>query len=522
VIESIVTNGVKSESATPSDIELLRAGASAPEAQPRVGTELMKGDWIKTKDDDQVLLRVKYGEEESDDLVLLDPNSHVNIGSVCAVAGRILAWVSSRFRLCTSWGTLGVSGTEFEVEVRPSGELTVVVYEGQVSLDQNTISVDPANPTRSSNAAAVPAEAPSPTPSPGAVVGEAFARVVRKETISTGKALKIEADGRVQTTDFSPDKRAEGIDRWSNQIIKASQKPAHVTKGYLNYSDDQRAEKFKQARREALLEDSSKGYLDMAQALNDWDSGAAAEKSLSKVKEAPVRESPEFMVNEAEAQRLQGNLSKATIQIDRAIKKHPGYAPAFYVSGKVSETKAATDPANKVNDLEAAKTSFRKALQNDSGKSQINAKAVEADLDKTIDILGKDALNKGAWFSLGHQWFTRDKAKWVSYTGTASLNVADTHLSGKAVLYIYGNQFKLKTAEKIYTGTITGTPHSGATSFAMAFDDLSPQNQVKGDVVISVIGTKTGNGIVLQSLPHQAASFSFKSQPAGGFGGLFR
>lgn len=513
VIESIVANGVKSDTARDSDVQLQWSWESAPDAEVKVGTVLQKGDWIGTKDDDQVVLRVRYDGKDSDDLVFLDPRSHVTIGSVCTTAGRILLWVSSRFRLCTTWGTLGVSGTEFEVEVKEN-ELTVIVYEGAVSLDQ-TRRVESAMTTPAVAATPVPVEAGSPKPSPPAVVlGEAFAEV--REIVPAGKALKVQADGRAQSSDLMASEMVAGVDRWSDQIIKTSQKKGVVTKGFVNYSEDQRALAFKQARREALVEKSDKGYLDMAQALNDWDNGAAAEKSLSKVTAAPLRETQEFMVNVAESQRLQGNLSEATAQIDKTIMKHPGYAPAFYVSAKVSETKAATDPSNKVNDLEAAKTSFRKALQSDSGKSQINAKAVEADLDKTIDILGKDALIKGSWFTSGHQWFTREPTKWVNYTGTTSLDVGGTHVTGKAVLYVFGNQFKLKTTEKIYTGTITGTPRSGATSFAMAFDDLSPQNKIKGNVVISVIGTKTGNGIVLQSLRGQRVSFVFKSQ-AGGY-----
>ena len=53
---------MKSESASSSDIELVRAGASAPEANVRVGTELRTGDTIATKEEDQVVLRVPNKE----------------------------------------------------------------------------------------------------------------------------------------------------------------------------------------------------------------------------------------------------------------------------------------------------------------------------------------------------------------------------------------------------------------------------------------------------------------------------
>jgi tetratricopeptide (TPR) repeat protein len=516
VIDSIVAGGEKVDKADADHIEVMRSGTTVAETEVRVGTVLLKGDTITTKHEkDQVVLRVRYDDEVSDDLIFLDPGSKVSIGSICLDSGRLLAWAGSRFRLCSSWGVLGVSGTEFEVEVKPAEEFTVVVYEGTVNLAPGTTSVQSPTPTPEVVVSPVPAEAafPKPSPSPRVLIGEAWSAV--RETIPTGTKLTIIAKEPAQVSELPRAEQETEIDRWSEQIIKTSRKKGVVTKGFVNYSEGQRALAFKQARREALVDKSDKGYLDMAQALNDWDNGAAAEKSLSKVKDiGTLRTSPEFMVNVAESQRLLGNLSEATAQIDKAITKHPGYAPAFYVSAKVSESRAATNPANKVNDLEAAKTSFRKALQNDSGRSQINAKAVEADLDKTIDILGKDALIKGSWFTLGQQWFTRELTKWVSYTGTTSLDVGGTHVTGKAVLYVFGNQFKLKTAEKIYTGKITGTPRSGATSFAMAFDDLSPQNE-KGNVVISVIGTKTGNGIVLQSVRGQRESFVFKSQPGG-------
>ncbi len=86
VIDSMVVNGLKSDTATPSDIELLRAGASTPEATVGVGNELRVGDKISTKEDDQLVLRIPNSETGTDDLVFLDPQSEVGIGSVCAIA----------------------------------------------------------------------------------------------------------------------------------------------------------------------------------------------------------------------------------------------------------------------------------------------------------------------------------------------------------------------------------------------------------------------------------------------------
>jgi hypothetical protein len=496
LIDSIVVNGVKADTASSSDIELSRAGAVSPEPTVNVGTKLMAGDKIKTRDQDQVVLRVPNTQAGNDDLVYLDPNSEVAIGSICAVAGRILSWAGVGFRLCTSSGTLGVEGTQFEVNIGPTPDvLTVVVFEGEVKLEpQSKLQLDRKKEIR-----------------PKAVTSQI--EVQETKTISPDKALKIKSDGTAERVDTSLELRIQGIDYWSEQMIKVN-KTVGVVKGFVNHSEEKRADDFKKARREALINDSPTAYLAMAQALNDWDEGAAAKKSLSKVKDTTVRDSIAFMVNNAEADRLQGNLAQASIQLDKAILKYPDDARAYYLKAKVSEEIILRNPEVSVAYKAEVRKNLTKALFYDSakGKSQINTSLAAAELEQAIHTNGSASLVEQPWLSPGYEWFDVDGTHaLVKYAGIASVNVGGRSASGEAELSVIGDQFKLIVAGQLFTGRIVGNPYGGGASFAMQFDQVRAVGPTRRDVTLSVRGIKSGRGLVLQSAPAQSGSLVFSS-----------
>jgi hypothetical protein len=498
VIDSIVVNDAKQDSAPSSDIELVRAGSSAPEASVNVGTELFNGDKISTKDNDQLVLRVLPREDQSDYVLYLDPNSEVSIGSVCLGRGRFLSWVLNTLRVCTDWGTLATGGTEFEVNIDTG--LDVLVYEGQVTFEPR-ITREPEKKPGESLAAAT------------------SAAVASSQTASKDKSLKIMSNGQVVTPDVSLETRREGINYWSGQIIKALQNPAGVTKGFLNYPDNnKRAEAFKTARLEALTkEDSAKGYLDMAQVFNDWDKGAEAEKSLSKVKDTQLKELPEFKVNDAEAERLQGKLTETKIK--SIADDFPDYAPAHYVKAKFFEDKASSEPANKSQNLEDAKKNFRKALQNDQGKSQINRQSVEVDLEKALAGLATEDQRTLPWLAATPSWFGRDAAtEVISYSGKLTFPLGGQKTQGDAVLTIIGDRFKLTAGEQTFTGRIVGS----GISFAMHFDDVGATGGADENPVISLRATKLRKGIKFEPAPEESRSFVFTSKAAGRVGAAAR
>jgi tetratricopeptide (TPR) repeat protein len=490
VIDSMVVNGLKSDTATAADIELTRAGAVTPESTVGVGNELRPGDKIRTKDDDQLVLRVPNSETGTDDVVFLDPNSEIGIGSVCALAGRVLSWAGLRFRLCTSWGTLGVEGTEFEVNISPSGELTVLVYEGKVKLDPEVKT----EVALVSKAEVVPATRPQ----------------AETNDILPGAALKLKPDGTTERLEVTLATKLENVDYWSNQIIKATKPTAGVTKGFVNYSGDSQVEEFKKARREALVDNRSSAYLTLGKVLNDWNDGAAAQKSLVKVKDENLLKSADYMVNVAEADRLQGRLAAADAQLDKTVAEHPEYAAAYYLKAKVGEQKIAIDPALKATEAAKIRKNLSQSLALYSGESHLKTTVVEADLNKTIAASGTESLNNNPWLSAGNEFFKSAQTGVTTVAGYASINVENKTAKGAAELYIVGDQFKLEIANQLFTGRIVGNRNAAGTSFAMQFDNVG----TVGGAVLSVTGTRQGRGFTLHAEQQPAGTFTFTTKGA--------
>jgi len=484
-------NGVKSTSASPLDIELVRAGSSAPQNTVGIGNELRTGDTIATKDNDQVVLRVPNSASGSDDLVFLDPDSKVAIESVCAVAGRIFAWAGVRFRLCTAWGTLGVEGTQFEVNITPAGEMTVSVDEGLVKLTD------------------VPLDQPKSDSGSKAV----SASRLRATLIRPDSQLKIKPDGTTEDIEATAEGKVKRIDYWSDQIIKASKPATAVTKDFVNYTTDTRAEEFKQARRAALTAASGTAsdtaYLQMAKVMNDWNEGTAAEKSLAKVKSITLRSSAEYMVNLAEAERLQGNLVLARAQLEATVATHQDYAPAYLLKAKVLEQSGIVDPEHMRFD--EIRTNLTAALVYDNGRGHINTTAVENDLDMSLKAVGSKAVRRDTWLSGGSNWLDpTPEVVGVQFAGNASVNLRNgRRAKGPAVLAISGDQFKLKVGEELFTGRIVGSTYARGASFAMQFDDVGRVDKAAGTTVFSVTGSKTGNSLTLTAAAQSAGSFSF-------------
>jgi hypothetical protein len=467
-IDALSVNGVKADSATASDIELVRAGASSPEANVAAGTKLFKSDVIRTKELAQVVLRVPNSDTGVDDLLFVDPKSEIEFGSICLIAGRVLAWAGFGFRLCTRRGVLGVAGTEFEVKAE-ADDLTVVVFEGNVKPETTT------------------------------------------NDIPAGAEVKLKGDGTSETIDVPLEKKRDQINYWSDQIIKTCKPRTPEIKGFENFRGADKVEQFKIARQQALINKTSDGYLNMAKVLNDWDEGGVAKRSLTKVKDPRLIESPEYMVNLAEAERLKGNLAAAQSQIEKTVSKNPDFAPAYYVRAKVTEQKVAVDSEDNARQAVQIRKDLATALALKSGEGGLNANVIEKDLDTRLKTTGKVALDKHAWLVPGYQWLSSNNQNdWTTLVGKASINVGERKATGPARLSISGDQFKLIVAEKIFTGRIVGNKNAAGISFAMQFDAVTSVGKTKGDAVLTVVGTKYPKGLTLQSVrAPSGASFSF-------------
>ncbi len=378
------------------------------------------------------------------------------------------------------------------MNITPAGELTVLVYEGKVKLDPEVKAEEAPTSERRSIARRVKPQ-------------------VEKSDIVPGTALKLKTDGTKERVEITDATKLESVDYWSNQIIKTSKPVAGVAKGFVNYAGDTQSEEFKKARREALVDNRSSAYLTLGKVLNDWNDGAAAQKSLAKVKDENLLKSADYMVNVAEADRLQGRLAAADTQLDRTMVEHPDYAATYYLKAKVTEQKVASDPVGKANEAGQIRKNLTKALALYAGdEPHINKSVVEGDLDRTIKVIGSESLNKHSWLADGYEWFTpSSQTDWTTFNGSASIQVGGRRATGRALLSISGDQFKLKVADEIFSGRIVGNENAGGMSFAMQFDDVGPIDKTKGDVVLSVTGSRTGKGFTLTAARQPAGSFSF-------------
>lgn len=496
IIESIVVNGVKTDAASPTDIEILRVGSQDPIASVQVGMSLFAGDRLSTKEDDQVVLRIHDNAETN--LLYIDPNSQIKIDSICVVAGKVMAWIGLSFRVCTTRGTLGVTASEFDVEVDRDGNVKVSPHEGGVMAYRSTQRLVELGLQ----------------PMIKRLFDLPFAR------ISSDQKLTLSPDGVIKT-DVPLEQRIATINYWSDQIIKASQPQSESLKGYLNYAvKSERTSEFKKARLEALVNDKDDAYVKMGEIYNDWDLGFHAAASLNKVKDAAVKASARFLSDKAQSSLLRGKLDEATRLVKEALEKDREYMPAYYVSGQIDETRAhsLSTPLLQPFFLEQAKLNYARALQKNPDRGHLNKTIIEADLDRTINALGSDVIEKGITW---RDWLGGDvNSRGITYTGNAFVDlrggeIPELKWAGETTLYIIGDQFKMKAGSRILTGRIIRHTTNGHTSVAMQFDDPRMIGLAGSkNLVLSLKAERLGDALTLKQVPNQAAAqFTFSAKP---------
>nr|MBA3247331.1 hypothetical protein [Pyrinomonadaceae bacterium] len=139
LIKSIVVGGVDRLEASAAEVSVIRAATSATEAA-RAGTLLYAQDEVKTGGNAQAILLFLDDPVVRDNEVLLDANTRVQISSVFARAGKILAKVKGFFKTKTTKIQLGVVGTEYELIVSPDGSATMTVIDGEVEVMKGNFS----------------------------------------------------------------------------------------------------------------------------------------------------------------------------------------------------------------------------------------------------------------------------------------------------------------------------------------------------------------------------------------------
>lgn len=480
VIDSLVVNEQKQDSATPEDVALVRAGTTTP-IGVQVGDKLFKGDEIITSDLDQVTLRFVDVQNGELNLVYVDNKTRVVISSACLKSGRILAWVGINFRFCIGNTNLAVNGTQFVVEAVNPEEPKVTVLEGEVVLKPRELTV---------SVGVVPATAEAAAPEPPKIKA-------KEEAIIT-------PSGVAKTTISQPTGQAV-IDYWSRKMIKADPKPAPgPAKLFKNYkSKEERDEAFIKARYEAIWNNDATALETVAKVYNDWDRGDKATEvlQLAEKREPSLRSKHDFQTTLAEADRLSGRFDAAIARANEALKIKPDDDRAAYVGAKAAVQAARHDMSGQpvYGDLTAARQFYSIALKNTADESRVEKQAIEQELNEVI----KQNADRYKQVAAGYDdsLNCKDDDSGLAFYGTVNLpelKPKGIDVSGRARLYLVGNQFKLVSrGSEVYTGSFSTTTTGSYTAVALRFDNPSGGN--RNGVTVSLRGEGSCNRLRLKT-----------------------
>lgn len=493
VIEAIVVNGEKRLTAKIEDVELIPVDGVTP-AIVEVRTPLHAGDVLKTKTNAQVTIRFLTGEANVEQLVILDHDTEVVIGSVCLRSGWLLAQVGINFSVCIGNTTLGVKKTEFEVSSTPSEPLKVAVYKGEVEVDTN----EPPQVKIGAQKQSEKSTMPSPSPTPGSfpaklVIGE------KEQLVVTAGSL-----GNYVESPIKADQAEDRINYWSAKIITAYE-PAKMQKANPNFNAAaERHTKFKEARFKALWQGDASAYASLGQVYNDWGKGQKAKEVLllAQQKDSNVAATADFQANLGEAYRLTGNYAAAETHLKNAVALSPNYPFAYYSLGKTKTERFEKEKANLAS-LDEARGYFLLSLQEDSRGAAVNKTAAEAEMNGVIEQRGAIFLSSQPdWISNEKWWCKGEAVDAVTYQGRLDLPELKSFgldISGDATLFVIGDQFKLKSGSRILTGNIVGKTTGRYTSVSLRFDDPGITRTLKEPIVVSFRQTGDCNSLVFVS-----------------------
>jgi tetratricopeptide (TPR) repeat protein len=479
VIDSLVVNEQKQDSATPADITLIRSGTTTP-LGVAVGDKLFKGDELITSELDQVTLRFVNVPNGELNLVYVDNNSKLVISSACLKSGRILAWVGINFRFCIGNTNLAVNGTQFVVEAENPAEAKVTVLEGEVTLKPQVI-----------NAIEGYVEAPATA----ALATEPSKIKAKEEAVltPTGIAKKEISAPTGQTV----------IDYWSRKMIKADPKQAsdspQLYKSFKN--KEERDSAFIAARFDALWNSNAAALETIGKVYNDWERGDKATEvlQLAANRDPSLRTKSEFQATLAEADLLSGRYDTAIARADEILKTKPNDDRAAYIGAKAAtQASRQSDGGGGGANLEIARRLYAIALQN-AAESAVQKGAIERELNDVIKVNANRVKQVAAGYVAPLKCADDDSA--VVFSGSINLPELRSrgfNISGRGELYLMGNQFKLTSqGGKIYTGTLSTTTTGRYTAVALRFD--SPSGENKNGITVSLRGQGNCNSLRLLS-----------------------
>lgn len=496
VVEGIVVNGETAAAANTADIEVIRAGQQNP-GGVEIGTPLNTGDIVRTKENDRLVLRFPPTSTYGEGFIYLDPSTEVEIGSLCLRSGKFLASIGWGFEICLPNRTLAVKGTEFEVSLTPQETLEVAVFNGEVKITTD-------RSTKPTAVARRVAENPTNEAATNPVV------------VESKKVVTISGDDKVQTTDISETEGRILIDSWTAKMIKLEAPLKPKESAALHYQNDQaRMQAFADARFDAVWKQDPKSLDTMGKVYNDWGNGerAAAVFTAAAQRDSSLLDSPRFLTDLAEANRLSGRYDAAAAFVEAALKADEKYADAYYVMGRIDLSRSVS--SDRSASVDRVRALIAKSLQNGLTPGTLNKAKAEEELKLIIDYQGTEFLkNQFKWIATDRWW--RDKDEPVEYTGTVDipeLKNRGIDASGPAQLYIVGNQFKLKTSTQLLTGTIVGATSKGYTAVAVRFDDPRFKGISPTGINVSLQNTSSFGQLVLRpTVPSSDVGIYFTMQ----------
>lgn len=491
VIDSLVVNEQKQDSATPTDIALIRAGTTTP-IGVAVGDKLFKGDELITSELDQVTLRFVDVQNGELNLVYVDNNSKLVISSACLKSGRILAWVGINFKFCIGNTNLAVNGTQFVVDAENPAEPKVTVLEGEVTLKPREL------PSTEAGVAAPTAEVAATDPPKVKAKEEAVLTPtgIAKRDISepTGQAV---------------------IDYWSRKMIKADpEKTSDSERLYKNFqTKDERDSAFMAARFNALWNNDAAALETIGKVYNDWNRGDKATEVLQLAvnRDPSLKTKNEFQTTLAETDLLSGRFDAAMARANEALKTKPNDDRAAYIGAKAA-IRASNNPnsAAQSADLDTARRLYAIALQNND--SAVKKSVIERELNDVIKVNAGRVRQVASGYDDPLNCADDDSA--VVFSGNINLPELKSKglkVSGRGNLYLVGNQFKLTSQDgNIYTGTLSTTTTGRYTAVALRFD--SPSVGYQSGITVSLRGQ--GNCDSLRLLNAKFGSINMTAQDA--------
>src|SRR5712692_1975847 len=177
-----------------------------------------------------------------------------------------------------------------------------------------------------------PQPSPTPTPMPSDPTRPAPTPGVTAATATKLQQIGITSKGEVIKTSAS----VESIDQtlaWSGNAIVVAQ-PSYAAEAVLPHfaSAEERAERFRQARRSAILNSDAASYETLARIYVDWGNGA---KAIDSFGNGGAAEEPDHSTTLGEAYRQVGKLDEAQSVLTATVNRFPEFAPAFIALGNV-------------------------------------------------------------------------------------------------------------------------------------------------------------------------------------------